>query len=68
MADQLSFSDAELAAKHKKTRHEVLLDEMGTVVPGSALQAVIEPHYLRAGKGRHPYDLHKMLRFHFMQQ
>ena len=54
MSDQLSFSDAEQDTKRKKTRREVFLDEMDTVVPWSALEDVIEPHYPRAGKGRHP--------------
>ena len=32
MSDQLSFSDAEQDTKHKKTRREMFLDEMGKVV------------------------------------
>ena len=68
MADQLSFSDAGQDAKRKKTRREVFLDEMDTVVPWSALEDVIEPHYPRAGKGHHPYALRTMLRIHLMQQ
>lgn len=68
MPDQLSFSDAEQDAKRKKTRREVFLDEMDQVVPWAALEAVIEPFYPRAGKGRHPYPLRTMLRIHLMQQ
>jgi transposase, IS5 family len=68
MADQLSFSDAEQDTKRKKTRREVFLDEMDKVVPWAALESVIEPHYPRAGKGRHPYPLRTMLRVHLMQQ
>lgn len=68
MADQLSFSDAEQDTKRKKTRREVFLDEMDKVVPWAALEAVIEPHYPRAGRGRHPYPLRTMLRIHLMQQ
>jgi IS5 family transposase len=68
MSDQLSFSDAEQDTKRKKTRREVFLDEMDKVVPWSELEAVIEPHYPRAGKGRHPYPLRTMLRIHLMQQ
>lgn len=68
MSDQLSFSDAEQDAKRKKTRREVFLDEMDQVVPWAALEAVIEPFYPRAGKGRHPYPLRTMLRIHLMQQ
>jgi len=68
MGDQLSFSDAEQDTKRKKTRREVFLDEMDKVVPWAALEAVVEPHYPRAGKGRHPYPLRTMLRIHLMQQ
>ena len=41
---------------------------MDKVVPWFALEAVIEPNYPRAGKGRHPYPLRTMLRIHLMQQ
>jgi len=68
MTDQLSFSDAEQDAQRKKTRREVFRDQMEKVVPWSALGAVIEPHYHRAGKGRHPYPLRTMLRIPLMQQ
>jgi IS5 family transposase len=68
MSDQLSFSDAEQDAKRKKTRREVFLDEMDQAVPWAALEAVIEPFYPRAGKGRHPHALRTMLRSHPMQQ
>jgi IS5 family transposase len=68
MSDQLSFSDAEHDAKRKKTRREIFLDEMKQVIHWSALEAVFEPHYPRAGKGRHPYPLRTMLRIHLMQQ
>jgi IS5 family transposase len=68
MADQLSFSDAEQDTKRKKTRREVFLDEMDRVVPCAALEAVVEPHYPRAGKRGPPYPLRTMLRIHLMQQ
>jgi hypothetical protein len=32
------------------------------------LEAVIEPHYPKAGNGRRPYPLSTMLRIHCMQQ
>lgn len=68
MSEQLSFSDAEHDTKRRKTRREIFLDEMEKVVPWSALEAVVEPHYPKAGKGRHPYPLRTMLRIHLMQQ
>ena len=68
MSDQLSFLDAEQDAKRKKTRCEVFLGEMDQVAPWVALEAVIEPFYPRAGRGRHPYSLRTMLRIHLIQQ
>ena len=65
---QLSFSDAEHAGKRKQTRREVFLSEMEQVVPWKALLAQIEPHYPKAGRGRHPYALETMLRIHLLQQ
>lgn len=65
---QLSFSDAEHAGKRKQTRREVFLSEMERVVPWKALLAQIEPHYPKAGRGRHPYAMDTMLRIHLLQQ
>lgn len=65
---QWSFSDAEYAGKRKRTRREIFLQEMDRVVPWKVLADLIEPHYPKAGKGRHPYPLEVMLRIHFMQQ
>jgi IS5 family transposase len=64
---QMSFSDSEYAAKKKKTRREIFLDEMEQVVPWTALLKIIEPHYPMAGRGRQPYPLQTMLRVHLMQ-
>jgi IS5 family transposase len=65
--DQLSFAEAEYAAKRKKTRREVFLEEMELVVPWKDLVKVITPFYPVAGRGRRPYPLEAMLRIHLMQ-
>jgi transposase, IS5 family len=65
--DQISFAEAEYAAKRKKTRREVFLEEMELVVPWNALVKVISPFYPVAGRGRRPYPLEAMLRIHLMQ-
>jgi IS5 family transposase len=41
---------------------------MEAVVPWPRLLAVIEPHYPKAGQGRPPHPLPRMLRIYFMQQ
>ena len=65
--DQMSFGDAEYAAKKKTTRREVFLAEMDKVVPWDALLKVIAPFYPIAGRGRRPYPVQTMLRVHLMQ-
>src|SRR6476646_9533203 len=57
--DQLSFASLDYAAKKKRTKRDVFLAEMAAVVPWVALEAVIEPHYPRAGPtgGRRPFPL-----------
>ena len=47
--DQLSFASLDYAAKKKRTKRDVFLAEMVAVVPWVALEAVIEPHYPKAG-------------------
>jgi len=65
--DQMSFGDAEYAAKKKTTRREVFLGEMDKVVPWDSLLKVIAPYYPVAGRGRRPYPVQTMLRVHLMQ-
>ena len=42
---QISFADAEYAGKHKRTRRERFLSEMGKVVPWKGLITLIELYY-----------------------
>ncbi len=65
--DQLTFGDADFAAKGKQTRKERFLSEMEQVVPWPALLRLIAPVYPEAGNGRRPYPLATMLRIHLMQ-
>ncbi|AOU97707.1 IS5 family transposase [Acidihalobacter yilgarnensis] len=51
----------------RATRRDVFLSTMEELVPWSALCAVIEPHYPKAGKGRPPVGLERMLRMYFVQ-
>src|SRR6202140_356335 len=52
----------------KKTRRTEFLEEMEQVVPWRKLCALIEPHYPKAGNGRPPVGLERMLRMYFLQQ
>jgi IS5 family transposase len=63
---QLSFASLD----YKRTKREVFLAEMDEVVPWARLEAVIAPHYPKAGLhgGRRPYPLTVMLRIYLLQQ
>ena len=52
----------------KTTRRAKFLAEMDRVVPWGELSAKIEPHYPKAGNGRAPVGLERMLRIYFLQQ
>jgi IS5 family transposase len=52
----------------KKTRRALFLEEMEQVVPCGKLCALIEAHYPKAGNGRQPVGLERMLRIYFLQQ
>jgi IS5 family transposase len=51
----------------KPTRREAFLARMETLVPWAELGALIEPHYPKAGNGRPPIGLQRMLRIHLLQ-
>ena len=51
----------------KPTRREEFLKTMEAIVPWAALCVVIEPYYPKAGNGRPPIGLERMLRIHFIQ-
>jgi IS5 family transposase len=52
----------------KKTRRAEFLEEMELVVPWTELTGLIEPHYPKAGNGRRPVGVERMLRIYFLQQ
>ena len=68
MSDQRTFASVAWSQKGKVTRRERFLGEMNAVIPWARLVALIEPHYPKAGRGRRPHDLERMLRIYFLQQ
>jgi IS5 family transposase len=68
MGDQRTFASVAWTQKGKVTRRERFLAEMDAVIPWERLHAVIAPHYPKAGHGRQPLGLEKMLRIYFLQQ
>lgn len=68
MGVQRTFAGLAWSTKGKVTRREQFLGEMNAVIPWARLMNLIEPHYPKAGKGRHPLGLEKMLRVYLVQQ
>jgi IS5 family transposase len=68
MGKQEAFASITWQAKGKVSRRERFLTEMDAVIPWARLLALIEPHYPKAGQGRQPLGLEKMLRIYFLQQ
>lgn len=60
--------DAGFEQYRRPTKRDVFLTTMQEIVPWSQLCAVIEPHYPKAGNGRPPIGLERMLRMYFVQQ
>jgi len=68
MSEQRTFASIAWQQKGKITRRERFLAEMNAVLPWAALLALIAPYYPKAGRGRQPLGLEKMLRLYFVQQ
>lgn len=68
MSEQRTFASLAWSGKGKVTRRERFLAEMDAVIPWARLVGLIEPHYPKAGLGRQPHDLERMLRIYFLQQ
>ena len=64
---QLTLATAGFDRFAKRTRRAAFLCEMERVVPWAALCRLIEPYYPKAGAGRPPVGVERMLRIHFLQ-
>ncbi len=65
---RVSFASLVYEHKKKKTRREKFLEEMNQAIPWEELLQVVREHYPKAGNGRQPMLLERMLRIYFMQQ
>ena len=64
---QQTFAAGDFERYRKPTRRQQFLAEMNQVVPWGQLCALIEPYYPKAGNGRPPVGLERMLRIYFLQ-
>lgn len=67
MSKQQTFAGLAWKNKGRVTRRERFLSEMNQIIPWSVLIGLIEPHYPKAGRGRQPLGLEKMLRIYLLQ-
>jgi IS5 family transposase len=64
----VSFASLAYENKKKKTRREKFLAEMEQVIPWAELLTEIKKYYPKAGNGRQPMPLKRMLKIYFTQQ
>lgn len=64
---QMTLAEGGFERFGKTTRRAAFLAEMERVVPWAELCAAIEPFYPKAGGGRPPVGLERMLRIYFLQ-
>ena len=55
--DQPTFGDLAFTHKKHRTRREKFLERLEGLVPWQRLEARIEPHYPKAGRGLRPYGV-----------
>ena len=67
MTGQPSFAELEYQVKRRRTRREVFLEGMESLVPWEKLEGRIRPHYFQSARGRRPYSQSVMLRVHIVQ-
>jgi len=67
MGKQQTFAGLAWKNKKKTTRREHFLSEMNAIIPWKIVVDLIEPYYPKAGRGRQPLGLEKMLRIYFLQ-
>lgn len=64
---QMSLARGGFDRYAKTTKRAAFLAEMDQVIPWASLCGLIAPHYPKAGRGRRPVGLERMLRIHFLQ-
>jgi transposase, IS5 family len=65
--NQKTFAEGSFESYRKPTRREKFLSEMDTTIPWHALYELLEPCYPKAGNGRRPVGLEKVLRLDFLR-
>ena len=64
---QLTFAEAEYRNKKRKTRRELFLEKMDSLIPWAKLEKKLRKYYPKGENGNPPYPLPIMLRVHCLQ-
>lgn len=67
MNRQQTMSDIEYASRKRKTKREIFLEMMDTIIPWEAFVELVRPHYYGGKRGRPPIGIEIMLRMYFLQ-
>src|ERR1700755_2628393 len=67
MAKQQTFAGRAWKSRGKRPGREQSRGEMNQIIPWKMLIELIEPYYPKAGRGRQPLGLEKMLRIYLLQ-
>ena len=67
MEKQMNFTDMEYSQRRHKTKKELFLERMETVVPWVAWVELVRPYYPDGKRGRRPQDIERMLRMLLLQ-
>lgn len=64
---QLNFTDLEYMQRRKKTRREILLEEMDELLPWDAWEELVKPFYPAGSRGRKPQSIKRMLKMFMLK-
>ncbi len=64
---QMSFTDLEYMKRRKKTRREILLEEMDALLPWEEWEALVKPWYPSGSRGRKPQSIRRMLKMFMLK-
>ena len=67
MSMQMNFSDLEYTNRRKKTRREIFLERMDTLLPWDEWEELVRPFYPSGSRGRKPQSINRMLRMFMLK-
>ncbi len=65
---QMNFTDLEYRYRRKKTRREILLEEMDHIMPWDEWTEMVKPYYPAGRRGRKPQPIERMLKMYMLKE